>query len=82
MKAYLVYVVIYIYFVNDFLVKRGIDISQEPIQFWYPMFWKHKEPFHIYEIHDSFSRICREILIVEVLDWITWESKDFLNEKG
>ena len=66
MTTYLVYVVIYNCFVNELLVKRNIDVSDEPIQFWYPTLWKYKAPFHIYHIDDSFLRQCREILIGEV----------------
>ena len=82
MTMYLVYDVFYNCIVEEFLVKRDINISQEPIKFWYPMLWKHKAPFHIYQIHDSFLGICREILTGEVPNRITREARDFLDAKG
>lgn len=51
MMMSLVYVVVYNCIVKELPVKRNIDISQEPIQFWYLMLWKHKAPFHINQIH-------------------------------
>ena len=53
MEAYLVYVVIYNCILQELEVKRDIAMSQEPIEFWYPMLWRHKAPFHIYQIHDA-----------------------------
>ena len=81
MTTYLLYVVIYNCFVNELLVKRDINISQEPIQFWYPMPWKHKVPYHTYLIHESFLG-SREILTREVPDRITQEARNFLDGKG
>ena len=36
MMAYIVYATIYNFFVNELPIKRDIDVSQEPIYFWYP----------------------------------------------
>ena len=46
------------------------------------MLWKLKEPFHIYNIHDSFFGIYREILTGEVPDRITREDNYFRDRKG
>ena len=40
MATYLVYVVIYNCFVNELSVKKDLDVTVEPIQFWYPTLWK------------------------------------------
>lgn len=56
MMAYLAYVVIYNFFVNELLVKKYVDVSHEAIQLWYPTLWEHKASFYIDQIHDSFLR--------------------------
>ena len=63
-------------------MKKDIDISQDPIQFWYPMLWKKKIPFRIYHIHDAFFGRCRSILIITIPGIITQEAKYFLEGKG
>ena len=82
MTLYLVYAIIYNCIVKEFPMKRDIDISQEPIPFLYPKLWKHKAPFHIYHIHDSFMGRCREIMMGEVPNRINREARDFPNGKG
>lgn len=62
MMAYLLYAIIYNCIVKELLVKNEIDISREAIHFWYPILWKHKAPYHMYQIHDSFLGRCIEIL--------------------
>ena len=81
MTTCLVYVVVYNFILKELTVKRDIDISQEPKQFWYLMLWKLKAPFHIYQIHDLFMERCRAIFTREVSDRVTQEAKDFLEEK-
>ena len=70
MMAYLVYVVIYNYFVNELPIKRDIDVSHEPIQLWYPTMWMHKALFYIDQIHDLFLRRCKEIFTREIPELI------------
>lgn len=82
MTVYPVYAIIYNCIVKELLIKRDVDISQEPIQFLYPMLRKHNAPFHLYQIHDSFLGISREILKREVPNKITWEARYFLDGKG
>ena len=43
--------------------KGSVNFEQDPIQFWYPPIWKHKAPFLFYQIHDSFVKECRAMLI-------------------
>lgn len=81
MITYLIYVVVYNCILKELLVERDIDISQDHIQFRYPMLWKHKSPFHIYQIHDSFLGRCKGILTGELLDKVTQEAKDSLEGK-
>ena len=81
MTTYLVYAVVYNYIVKELPVKRDIEISQEPIQFWYPFLWKHKALFHIYQISDVFLVRCRAIFIGDVPNRVTEEAKDFLEVK-
>lgn len=82
MTSYLVYTIIYICIFEELLVRRDIDTLEEPMQFWYRMLWKHKAPFYIYHIQDSFLGCCREILTRTVLDRFTQEARDFLEGKG
>ena len=72
---------IYNCFVNELPVKKDIDVSTVPVQIFYTTLWKHKDPFYIYEIHDSFLRRCREIITREVPKPIMQEAGDFLKEK-
>ena len=82
MTTYLVYTVIYNYILKELPVKKDIDISQEPIQFWYPMLQKHKAQFQIYQIHNSFLGRRKTILIRTIPDRISHEAKDFMEGKG
>lgn len=82
MISYLAYAIIFNCIVKELPVKRDINISQEPIQFWYPMLWKHKASFHRYKIHDSFLGRCREILAGEVPDRVIREDINFIDGKG
>lgn len=54
MLSYLAYVIVCSYVYEDLPPRKDMDISKEPVQFWYPMIWKHKAPFHIFQIHYSF----------------------------
>ena len=67
---------------NELPARKDIDVSLEPIQFWYPILWKHKSPFHLYHIHDSFLKIFRKIFTREIPAPITKEARYFLNGKG
>ena len=79
MTKYLVYAMFYNCFVNELPVMKYIDVALEPIQFWSPTLWKHRAPFHIYQIHDSFLKRRRYIFIGEIYVPITKEVRDFLN---
>jgi hypothetical protein len=36
-----------------FLAPKGeIHIDSEPIPLWYPMFWRHKDPFKFHKYQD------------------------------
>ena len=48
MVAYIVYATIYNSFVNELSVRKDVDVNVEPIQFWYPMVWRHKAPYFVY----------------------------------
>jgi hypothetical protein len=82
MKSYLIYVVVYNCILKELLVKRDIDISYDPTKFRYPLLWKKKAPFHIYQIHDAFLERCRSILSGEIHDRVTQEEKYLLEGKG
>jgi hypothetical protein len=43
--------------------RGNVDFNEDPAQLWYPILWKHKAPFHFYQIQDSFVRECRSMLI-------------------
>jgi hypothetical protein len=60
---------------------KDIDVALDHIQVWYPTLWNHKAMFYMYQIHDSFLRRCKEILIGEVPEPVTREARDFLKGK-
>lgn len=46
------------------------------------MLWKHKAPFHIYQILDVILGRCRAILTETIPNKVTQEAKDFLEGRG
>lgn len=82
MLSYLVYAIVYNYVFEELPPKKDVDIVEESIQLWYPMLWKHKASFHVYQIHDSFLGRCRALLTRATLEKNTQNAKAFLERKG
>ena len=82
METYLVYAIIYNYILEELSARKDIGSLEELVQFWYPMLWNHKCPFHIYQIHDELFGCCRAILTETIPDIFTQGDKYFLEGKG
>jgi hypothetical protein len=62
MTSYLVLALVYCNMFEGMPPRGNVDFNEDPTQFWYPILWKHKAPFHFYQIQDSFVRECRSML--------------------
>jgi hypothetical protein len=59
-----------------------VNIHNEPVQFWYPVLYKHKASFNFCIVQDKFVREFKHILVGAEPKRITQEAEDFLKEKG
>jgi hypothetical protein len=62
MTMYLVLAVTYCNVFEGFPLRENLDVDNEPVQFWYPILWKHKAPFHFFLIQDKFLKEFRYML--------------------
>lgn len=82
MMSYLVYEIVNNILFQNLPLRKDINMQKNLVQFWYPMLWKHKAPFHIYQVQDSFLGWCRVLLIGKIPSQITKVAKYFMARKG
>jgi hypothetical protein len=63
MVTYLVFTIVFCNFFDSLPVKESVNIDNEPVQFWYPMLYKHKALFIFFIFQDKFVREFRHILV-------------------
>jgi hypothetical protein len=81
MTAYLVLVVSYCNVFEGFPLRGNLDVESEPVQFWYPVLWKHKAPFQFFLIQDKFLKEFRYMLTRATPTRITQEERGFSQGK-
>jgi hypothetical protein len=82
MTTYLVFAIVYYNAFEGLPLKGNVDTDKKPIQFWYPVLWRHKTPFHFYIIQEIFLREFKHVLNGLEPKRITWEVEEFLKGKG
>jgi hypothetical protein len=82
MTSYLVFSLVYCNTFEGMPPRGNVNFNEDPTQFWYPMLWRHKAPFHFYEIQDSFVREFRCMLTGMEPDKLTEAVVNFLVGKG
>jgi hypothetical protein len=81
MTEYRVLEVSYCNLFEGLSLRSNLDVENKSVQVWYPMLWKHKEPFIFSLIQDRFLKEFIFMLTREAPIRIIQEAEDFLKGK-
>jgi hypothetical protein len=82
MSSYLVYAISYCHIFEDLPRARNVDFSKDPVQLWYLTLWKHKAPYHFYEVHNAFLSSFKKLVHGPTTSRLSMEVASFLAGKG
>jgi hypothetical protein len=84
MSSYLIFTIAYYHIFEDLPRTRSVDFGKDPVQFWYPTLWKHKDPYNFYGVQNAFLSTFMKLvygpntlrLSIELLPF--WQGRGFL----
>jgi hypothetical protein len=82
MTSYLVYAIVYFHVFEDFPQSRNVNYNKDPVQFWYPSLWRHKAPYHFYQVQTAFLSTFKRMIHGSSTPRLSKEATTFLVGKG
>lgn len=78
MINYLITTLVSCHVFNNLPHKSNFNIDEEPVQFWYLVFWRHKAPFHFCQIRYLFVKEVNYLITGQEPAWISGQGQAFL----
>ena len=65
----LVYSIVYFHIFEDLPRDKNIHLKKDPVSFCYPILWKQKSPYHLYEVDYVFLSSFKKLICSPTMEY-------------
>ena len=77
----LVYAIVYFHIFEDLPRAKNIHLKKDPVSFCYPILWKQKSPYHLYEVKYVVLSSFKKLICSPAMSRFSLEVASFLSKK-